>query len=159
LTITIARIGFIQTSNKEAVMGEVISIPAVLFILFIVISLVTIFIVSAWKKHKLQLQHEKNVKGLPAETTQLFQSCTYQDARWVEEFGTTLDAQDLEDPLEVAVDAGWRAMDRAKEVLTQGDFASDTTLLPRFIEFLNEAEMHFDIADRLMKEFAKEVEG
>ncbi len=127
-------------------MGDGISTPAVLFILFILGVFVTILIISARKKNKLAKLIEANIASLPHAARELYDSCRNRDELWIETYGTTLDAIELTDPMEIAVDAGWRSMDLAAELLTDPAFAAQIDLKIKF-------------ADKLMEEFAKEVEG
>ncbi|HXK38014.1 MAG TPA: hypothetical protein VJ579_03020 [Candidatus Paceibacterota bacterium] len=139
-------------------MGDVISIPAMLFILFIVGALVGLIINTARKKQKVAKLIEANIACLPIEVKQFYDSCRSRDQFWIQEYGTTLDAIELTDPLEVAVDAGWRAMDRAAEFLTLPDFSSKFETQLQFADALREAEKQFDIADVLAEQSSTESE-
>jgi hypothetical protein len=147
LTILQTHIGFLLDIRQGALMPEGISIPAALLILFL-IALLGIGITRTARKKRFAAELvERNLSQLSPEFLELYQTCKEKDAEWNAEYGTTLDATELNNDLERAVDAGWSAVDRAHEFLQKGDFSADTTLSDLFIAELKLAHEKFSVAD------------
>lgn len=133
-------------------MGESISTPAVLFILFVIGTAFGFFLWSKHQKDKKFKLVEDNLKLLPPPIQERFTALQKEDQEWFEEVGNALDGVELTDAYAIALDAAWAAMDDAEELLKREDFARSPALHELFATHLNKASAEFV---RTSDEYAK----
>lgn len=119
----------------------------IFFFCFIVIVGLTIFIVASIKRHRLANLLEANYASLSLLERERLNALRRRDRAWFELTGNALDGVDLVDPISIAIDAGWVAMDDAEEILKSKDFVTSLSLRVKFTELLSLAEMQFNRAD------------
>jgi hypothetical protein len=125
----------------------------------VLIAIIIYFIVRSIKKDRAAALYERNLATLPPETRALYDALKLRDSAWFEQFGNALDATQLTDPLHIAVDAGWSALDDAEELLNGPRFIPETEPFAQFRAKLESAAEQFDIADREKAQRALEEEA
>lgn len=114
----------------------------------ILLAAIVIYLVSSSiKKNRIARAYANNIAWLDGDLRALFNECRERDFAWSEALGNSLDAVELTDPLSIAVDAGWAAMDDVEWILRKEDFRDSASLHELLRTKLAYAKKHFDTAD------------
>lgn len=134
-----------------------LSVPAMIVIALVLTTIITLMIIASNKKKRAMDLYISNIRSLPPEDQDLFESTKRRDATWFDRIGNALDASEPSNPMEVAIDAGWTALDNAEELLREPEFATKAELRKEFRGHLDEANEQFALAEeRYADELARE---